>query len=75
MPSACLPAARQAAAPGPSSWATPSSHARSLPLHPPPPPFRSAGDEFRAILSEFATIPQEHLDAVARQKAPEPLAV
>lgn len=35
----------------------------------------AAGDEFRAILSEFVTIPQEHLEAVARQKAPEPIAV
>lgn len=33
------------------------------------------GDEFRAILSEYVQIPQEHLDAVARQKAPEPLSV
>ncbi|PSC67652.1 ATP-dependent zinc metalloprotease FTSH chloroplastic [Micractinium conductrix] len=28
------------------------------------------GDEFRAILSMYATIPQENLDAVAMQKAP-----
>ena len=29
------------------------------------------GDEFRELLSQYATIPQEHLDAVARQKAPD----
>lgn len=29
------------------------------------------GDEFRAILSQYATIPQENLDAVARQKQPD----
>jgi cell division protease FtsH len=29
------------------------------------------GDEFRELLSQYATIPQENLDAVARQKAPD----
>jgi cell division protease FtsH len=31
-----------------------------------------SGDEFREILGRYCTIPQENLDAVARQKAPEP---
>lgn len=31
-----------------------------------------SGDEFREILSQYTSIPQENLDAVARQKAPEP---
>jgi cell division protease FtsH len=30
------------------------------------------GDEFRAILSKYAQIPQENLDAVERQKQPDP---
>lgn len=29
------------------------------------------GDEFRSILSKYTAIPQENLDAIARQKAPE----
>lgn len=29
------------------------------------------GDEFRALLAQFAQIPQENLDAVARQKQPD----
>ncbi|KAL4427347.1 hypothetical protein ABPG77_003256 [Micractinium sp. CCAP 211/92] len=29
------------------------------------------GDEFRAILSKYATMPQENIDAVARQKQPD----
>ncbi|EFN54111.1 hypothetical protein CHLNCDRAFT_25190 [Chlorella variabilis] len=29
------------------------------------------GDEFRALLSQYAAIPQENLDAVARQKQPD----
>jgi cell division protease FtsH len=29
------------------------------------------GDEFREILSRYATIPQSHLDAVEKQKRPD----
>jgi cell division protease FtsH len=29
------------------------------------------GDEFRAVVAKFATIPQENIDAVARQKMPD----
>jgi cell division protease FtsH len=30
-----------------------------------------SGDQFREILSQFVTIPQENLDAVAKQKSPD----
>lgn len=30
-----------------------------------------SGDEFRAILSRYATIPQENVEAVERQKQPD----
>ena len=61
-------------APLPSSCAPPLLLAHSpchLRVPAPPCSHPQTGDEFRALLSQFATIPAENVEAVARQKQPD----